>query len=43
MLGAAITATTFASTGSIRVYLAIAIFTRINIVYKQVINIAKDV
>jgi len=42
-LGAAITATTSASAGFIRVYLAIAISTRVNIVYKRVTNIAKDV
>jgi len=42
-LGAAITATTFASTESIRVYLAIAISIRVDIVYKRVTNIAKDI
>jgi len=41
--GAAIAATTSASAGSIGVYLAIAISTRINIVCKRVTNIAKDV
>ena len=41
--GATITATASASTGSIRVYLAIAIYTRINIVCKRVTNIAKDI
>ena len=43
--GTAITATasTSAGTGSIRVYLAITIFTRINIVYKRVTNIVKDI
>jgi hypothetical protein len=44
MLGAAATTTT-ASTSIeyIRVYLAIAISIYINIVYKQVINIVKDI
>jgi hypothetical protein len=42
-LGATITATASASAGSIRVYLAITISIYINIVYKQVTNIAKDV
>ena len=41
-LGTAVTAAASASAGSIRVYLAIAISTYINIVYKQVTNIAKD-
>jgi len=41
--GATITATTSASTESVRVYLVIAISTRINIVYKRVTNIVKDV
>ena len=41
--GATITATTSASARSIRVYLAIAVSVRINIVYKQVTNMAKDV
>ena len=38
-----IAATASARTGPIRVYLAIAVSTRINIVCKQVTNIAKDV
>jgi len=42
-LGAAITTTAFASTESIRVYLVIAVSIRVNIVYKRVTNIAKDV
>jgi len=42
-LGAAIAATTSTSTESVRVYLAIAVSARINIVYKQVTNIVKDV
>jgi len=42
-LDAAVTTTASASTGFIRVYLAIAISARINIVYKWVTNIAKDV
>jgi len=41
--GTTIAATASASTGSIRVYLAIAISARINIVYKRVTNIVKDV
>ena len=43
ILGTTITTTTSTSTRSIRVYLAIAISTRVNIVYKRVTNIAKDV
>ena len=43
MLGAAITATAFTSTESIRVYLAITVSVCIDIVYKQVTNMAKDV
>jgi hypothetical protein len=43
ILGAAITTTASASTGSVRVYLAIAVSARINIVCKQVTNIVKDV
>jgi len=43
MLDAAIATTTSASTRSIRVYLVIAIFIYINIVYKRVTNIVKDV
>ena len=39
----AITTTTSASMKSVGVYLAITISTHINIVYKQVTNIAKDV
>ena len=42
-LGTTIAATTSASTGSVRVYLVITISTRINIVYKRVTNIAKDI
>ena len=42
-LGAAVTTTASASTGSVRVYLAIAVSIRINIVYKRVTNIAKDI
>jgi len=42
-LGAAITATAFASMESIRVYLVIAVSVYINIVCKQVTNIVKDV
>jgi len=42
-LGAAVAAAAFAGTGFIRVYLAIAIYVHINIVYKRVTNIAKDV
>ena len=42
-LGAAIAAAASASTGSVRVYLVIAISTRINIVYKRVTNITKDI
>ena len=42
-LGAAVTATASASTGSIGVYLAIAVFAYIDIVYKRVTNMAKDV
>jgi len=42
-LGAAITITASASTGSIRVYLAITISARINIVCKWVTNMAKDI
>ena len=41
--GTTITATAFASIESVRVYLAITISARINIVYKRVTNIAKDV
>ena len=43
ILGTTITATASTSTRSVRVYLAIAISTRINIVYKWVTNIAKDI
>ena len=43
MLGAAIATITFTSTRSIRVYLAITISIYINIVCKQVTNIAKDI
>jgi hypothetical protein len=43
ILGTAITTTASASAGSIRVYLAIAISIYINIVYKRVTNIAKDI
>jgi len=39
----AVATTASASIGSIRVYLAITISTRINIVYKRVTNIVKDV
>ena len=42
-LGTTIAATTSTSTGSIRVYLVIAISIYINIVYKRVTNIAKDI
>ena len=42
-LDAAVTATASAGAGSIRVYLAITISMRINIVYKRVTNIAKDI
>ena len=42
-LGTAIAATASASTGSIRVYLVIAVSTRVNIVCKWVTNIVKDV
>ena len=42
-LGTTIAATASTSTRSIRVYLAIAVSTRINIVYKRVTNIARDV
>ena len=42
-LDTTIAATTSARTGPIRVYLVITISTRINIVYKWVTNIAKDV
>ena len=42
-LGATITTTASASTGSVRVYLVITVSARINIVRKRVINIAKDV
>jgi len=42
-LGAAIATTASASMESIRVYLAIAISARIDIVYKRVTNMAKDV
>jgi hypothetical protein len=37
------TTTASTSTRSVRVYLAIAISIRVNIVYKQVTNIAKDI
>ena len=43
MPGTTIAATTSAGAGSVRVYLAIAVSTRINIVYKRVTNIAKDI
>ena len=43
MPGTTIAATTSAGAGSVRVYLAIAVSTRINIVYKRVTNIVKDV
>jgi len=42
-LGTTITATASTSMESIRVYLAIAVSARINIVYKRVTNIVKDV
>ena len=42
-LGTAITATASASTGSVGVYLVIAVSTRINIVRKRVTDIAKDI
>ena len=42
-LGTTITATTSASAGSVWVYLVIAISTRINIVYKRVTNMVKDI
>jgi len=42
-LGAAITATTSAGAGSVRVYLVITISAYINIVCKRVTNIVKDV
>jgi hypothetical protein len=42
-MGTTVAAAAFASTGSIRVYLAIAISARINIVYKRVTNMAKDI
>jgi hypothetical protein len=41
--GTAVAATAFASTGSVRVYLVITVSIRINIVYKRVTNIAKDI
>jgi len=41
--GAAITATASASMEFIGVYLVIAVSTRINIVYKRVTNIVKDI
>jgi len=43
MPGAAVAAAASASTESVRVYSAIAISARINIVYKWVTNIAKDI
>ena len=43
MLDAAVAAAASGGTGSIKVYLAIAISIRIDIVYKQVTNIAKDI
>ena len=43
ILGAAITATAFASIESIRVYLAITISIYVNIRYKQITNMVKDV
>ena len=43
MLGAAITTAAFVSTESVRVYLVITVSVRINIVYKWVTDIAKDV
>jgi hypothetical protein len=42
-LGATIAATASANTGSVRVYSVIAISARINIVYKQVTDMAKDI
>jgi len=42
-LGAAIATTASASTESIRVYLVIAVSVCVNIVYKRVTNIAKDI
>jgi len=41
--GTTVATTASASMESIRVYLAIAISTRVNIVYKRVTNIVKDV
>ena len=41
--GATVAATASASTGSVRVYLAIAVSARINIVRKRVTNMARDV
>ena len=41
--GTTIAVTASTSTGSIRVYLAMAISARINIVYKQITDIAKDI
>jgi len=43
MLGAAVAATASTGTESVRVYLAITISARVNIVCKRVTNIAKDV
>jgi len=43
MPGTAVAATASAGTGSVRVYLAIAISACINIVYERVTNMAKDV
>ena len=42
-LGTTVAAAASTSTRSVRVYLVIAVSTRINIVYKRVTNIAKDV
>jgi len=42
-LGAAITTTASASTGSIRVYLIITVSIYVNMVYKRVTNIVKDI
>ena len=42
-LGTAITAAASASARSVRVYLVITVFTHIDMVRKQVTNIAKDV
>ena len=42
MLSAIIAFATFTSTESVRVYLAIAIFVCINMVYKQITKLVKD-